>query len=251
MVEVIFLGTANAVSDEEHENTHFAISSENRLIMVDCVGNPLVRLKQAGLNCRNLTDLFLTHFHPDHVSAVPLLLMNMWLLGRQQLINIYGLHPTLDRMETLMDAFGWQDWPDFFPVAFHRLPSERMTLALEDRDFRIFTSPVRHMIPAMGLRVEVLNSGKRMAYSCDTAPCKEVEELAAGVDILIHEATGDSPGHSPAIKAGEAARNADAKSLYLIHYDTRNGDPKKLVDEARKTFSGDIILAEDFMKVQL
>ena len=251
MVEVIFLGTANAIPDEKHENTHFAISSEKRFLMVDCVGNPLVRLKQAGLDCRHLTDLFLTHFHPDHVSAVPLMLMNMWLLGRRQLINIYGLHPTLDRMETLMDAFGWQEWPDFFPVAFHRLPSERMTLALKDEEFQIFTSPVQHMIPAMGLRVEVLNSGKVMAYSCDTAPCKEVEELAAGADVLIHEATGDSPGHSPALKAGEAAHNADAKSLYLIHYDTRNNDPHNLVDEARKSFQGDITLAEDFMKVQL
>ncbi|MBC8505388.1 MAG: MBL fold metallo-hydrolase [Anaerolineales bacterium] len=251
MTEVIILGTANAVSDEKHENTHFAISSEKRFLMVDCVGNPLVRLKQAGLDYRNLTDLFLTHFHPDHVSAVPLLLMNLWLMGHSRLINIYGLHPTLDKMETLMDAFGWQNWPNFFPVAFHRLPSEKMTLALEDSEFRIYTSPVKHLIPAIGLRVEVLNSGKILAYSCDTAPCKEVEELAAGADVLIHEATGDSPGHSPAIKAGEVAQKAGAKNLYLIHYDTRNGDPRNLVDEARKSFPGEITLAEDFMKIQL
>jgi len=251
MAEVIFLGTANAVSDEEHENSHLAIRSENRFIMVDCVGNPLVRLTQAGLDLKNLTDLFLTHFHPDHVSAVPLLLMNMWLLGHQRLINIYGLHPTLDRMEKLMDAFGWQDWPDFFPVAFHRLPAEKMTLALEDEEFRIHISPVRHMIPAMGLRVESLDSGKVMAYSCDTMPCLEVEELAADVDVLIHEATGNSPGHSSASQAGEVAQKARAKSLYLIHYDTRNGDPHKLVAEAQKTFHGEITLAEDLMKFQL
>ena len=251
MAEVIFLGTANAIPDKEHENSHLAIKSENRFIMVDCVGNPLVRIAQAGLDRKNLTDLFLTHFHPDHVSAVPLLLMNMWLLGHHRPINVYGLHHTLDRMETLMDAFGWQDWPDFFPVSFHRLPAETMTLALQDEKFRIHISPVRHMIPAMGLRVESLDSGKVMAYSCDTMPCLEVEELAADVDVLIHEATGDSPGHSSAIQAGEVAQKARAKSLYLIHYDTRNGNPQKLVADAQKTFHGEITLAEDFMKFQL
>ncbi len=251
MAEVIFLGTANAVPDEEHENTHIAISNNHRVILVDCVGNPLVRMQKAGLDCRELTDIFLTHFHPDHVSALPLLLMNMWLLGRQRLVNIYGLHPTLDRMEQLMDAFGWQDWPDFFPVAFHRLPAERMTLAMDDDEFRINTSPVRHLIPAMGLRVEVLESEKVLAYSCDTEPCQEVEELASDADVLIHEATGQSPGHSSAIQAGEIAQKAQATSLYLIHYDTRRGDLKELVAQAQKTFQGSVTLAEDFMRVQL
>jgi len=251
MAEVIFLGTANAIPDEEHENSHMAIRSNNRFIMVDCVGNPLVRIAQAGLDYKNLTDLFLTHFHPDHVSAVPLLLMNMWLLGHQRLITIYGLHHTIDRMEKMMDAFGWHEWPDFFPVVFHRLPAEKMTLALEDEEFRIHTSPVQHMIPAMGMRVEALDSGHVMAYSCDTAPCLEVEELAANVDFLIHEAAGNSPGHSSALQAGEVAQKARANSLYLIHYNTRDGDPKKLVDLAKKTFKGDIILAEDLMKIQL
>ena len=176
--------------------------------------------------------------------------MDMWLLGREQLLNIYGLHHTLDRMEQLMDAFGWQDWPNFFPVAFHRLPAETMTLALEDEEFRIYISPVRHMIPAMGLRVESLDSGGVMAYSCDTSPCPEVEELAAGADVLIHEATGKSAGHSSAEQAGEVAQKARAKSLYLIHYYTTDGKHLELVARAQKTFSGDVALAEDFMKIQ-
>jgi len=248
MAEVIFLGTASAVSTEEHENTYFIIEGENRFIMVDCAGNPLVRITKAGLDYRRLTDLFLTHFHPDHVSGAPLFLMNMWLLGRQQPLDIYGLHHTLDRIEQLMDAFGWQDWPAFFPVVFHRLPADKMTLALEDDEFRIHISPVQHMIPAMGLRIESRSSGKVLAYSCDTTPCEEVEELAAEADALIHEATGNSPGHSSASQAGEVARRARAKSLYLIHYDTRNANAQNLVAEARKTFHGKIILAEDFMK---
>ena len=45
-----------------------------------------------------------------------------------------------------------------------------------------------------------------MAYSCDTEPCDEVIRLSEGVDVLIHEATGESLGHSSARQAGEIAK---------------------------------------------
>ena len=69
MPKLIVLGTANAIPDENHENTHLAIVGEQRQILVDCVGNPVVRLKQAGIDLNRLTDIFLTHFHPDNTIS--------------------------------------------------------------------------------------------------------------------------------------------------------------------------------------
>lgn len=251
MTKIIILGSANAVSDLKHENSHLVVKGKKDFLLVDCVGNPIVRLERAGLDFRDLSDLFLTHFHPDHVSGVPLLLMDMWLLGRQHRLNVYGLHPTIDRLEQLMDSFQWQNWPDFFPVAFHRLPAQERILALENDQFRVFTSPVRHLIPTMGLRVEIPKTGKALAYSCDTEPCPMVENLAEGVDVLLHEAAGKARGHSSAAQAGQVARRAGAKSLYLIHYDARNADLFQLIAEARATFGGEVILAEDLMVIPL
>ncbi len=215
--------------------------------MVDCVSNPILRLERAGLDFNDLTDLIVTHFHPDHVSGLPLLLMDMWLMGRRKSINIYGLHHTLDRVEDLMGFYGWADWPDFFPVAFHRLPMQEMTTVIDSPDFRIFSSPVRHLLPTIGLRFEFNHSKKTLAYSCDTEPCAQVIRLAAGVDILIHESAGASRGHSSAEQAGEVANQAEVGKLYLIHYPTgkyANGD---LVADAHRRFQGEVALAEDFM----
>jgi ribonuclease Z len=195
----------------------------------------------------SLTDLILTHSHPDHVSGVPLLLMNMWLMGRHHPLNIYGLDHTLNRIEVMMGTYSWDEWPNFFPVVFYRLPANEKTLVLECEEFRIFSSPVRHLIPAIGLRMELKRYEKVVAYSCDTEPCAELVRLATGADVLIHEAAGGALGHTSAAEAGEVARQAEVGELYLIHYPTGKYASGDLVAEAKRYFQGPVRLAEDFM----
>jgi len=233
-----------------HENTHMALVGSERIVLIDCVSNPIVRLPEAGLEFDRLTDIILTHFHPDHVSGVPLLLMDMWLLGRKLPLNIYGLAYTLDRVEKMMEFYDWATWPHFFPVSFNRLPAAEMTPVLTTDEFRIFASPVHHLVPNIGLRVEFLDSNKTLAYSCDTEPCEEVVKLASGADVLIHESSGATLGHTSAEQAGEIARRAEVGSLYLIHYPTRDLDPEKLVPEAKKKYPGPVALARDFMTLE-
>jgi len=249
MPKLIFLGTSNAIPDESHENTHMAVVGEDHFLLIDCVNNPIVRMKQAGLNIHELTDLLLTHFHPDHVSGVPSLLMNSWLLGRTNPLNIYGLESTVERMGKMMEFYEWDSWPNFFPVSFHKVPNKELASVLDNKDFRVFSSPVHHMVPAIGLRIEFHASGQVAAYSCDTEPCQEVVRLGRAADVLVHEATGASFGHTSAAQAGEVASQAGAKKLYLIHYRTGGFDPRSLVEEARSTFSGQVCLAEDFMEL--
>lgn len=220
---------------------------EERIVMIDCVNNPNHRLAKAGVDFMDVTDLILTHFHPDHVSGVPLLLMDMWLRGRKRLINIYGLNHTLDRMEQLMGLYSWENWPNFFPVVFHRLPLSENAPLLDCTEFKIVSSPVHHLIPTIGLRFDFKTNNKALVYSCDTEPCAEVVRLAEGVNVLIHEASGAIQGHSSAGQAGQIATQAEVGRLYLIHYPTGEYSNGNLVAEARQHFQREVALATDFM----
>ena len=247
MAKLIFLGTSNAISDVNHENTHMVLVGEQRIVLIDCPNSPITRFQKAKVDFTRLSDVILTHFHPDHVSGVPQLLMNMWLMGRHQPLNIHGLPYTLDRMEKMMGLYSWSEWPDFFPVAFHRLPDQALVPVIECAEFRILAGPVQHFIPTIGLRMEFAASKKTLAYSCDTESCAQETQLAAGADILVHESSGARPGHSSAAQAGQAARKAGVGSLVLIHYPTGQfacGDP---LAEARQQFDGPVTLAEDYM----
>jgi ribonuclease Z len=105
------------------------------------------------------------------------------------------------------------------------------------------------MIPNIGLRIEFLQK-KVVAYSSDTEPCPAVIQLAQGAEVLIHEAAGNSPGHTSPAQAGEIAQEANVKSLYLIHYPAREARSESLIAEAASTFDGQVVLAEDFMKLE-
>ncbi len=255
MPSLVILGSASAVPDAEHENTHMALKGEHSTVLIDCPGQPLVRLKEAGIDVRELSDAILTHFHPDHISGFPGLLMGAWLSGRSLPLRVYGLGHCLKRIEDLMAAFHWDEWRGFYPVAFHHLPEREGVLVLDTEDFHITASPVRHYVPTIGLRVVVKHTGFVFAYSSDTVPCMQTVRLAQSADLLIHEATGVEPlGHSSAAQAGAIAREAGAKTLGLIHYHVSNMSeepPARLVEQASETFGGPVILCEDLQEIDL
>ncbi len=245
MSKLSFLGTASAVPAKNQENTHFVVQSGRRTILVDCVGNPVVRLQSADIDPLAITDLILTHFHPDHVSGVPLLLMDLWLLGRKRVLNVYGLSDVIDRMEKMMDLYDWQTWKDFYPVNFVRIPDEPQIL-INDGDLEVSVFPVCHMIPGIGIRMDLVDGS--FCYSSDTAPCDIVIQMAKGMDLLIHEATGKGLGHSSPEEAGKIAEQAGVKKLYLIHYPPEV-DKELWLKKADSVFSGEVILAKDLMVV--
>jgi len=96
--------------------------------------------------------------------------------------------------------------------------------------------------------------GRRVVYTGDTRPTDAVREIAAGADLLIHDATFASDhadragptGHSTARQAGEVAAEAGATRLALIHVSSRYaGDVAPLVREAREAFDGEAFVPDD------
>jgi len=154
MPELIILGSSAAIPSQDHANTHMALQIGKEIVLIDCVGSQILRLEEADLDVSQISDIILTHFHPDHVGGLPLLLMNMWLLGRSTALELHGLTICLDRVEQMMDCYEWQEWPDFFEVTFHPALASEQFLLLEKGGVRILSSPVEHIVPTIGLRIE-------------------------------------------------------------------------------------------------
>lgn len=101
--------------------------------------------------------------------------------------------------------------------------------------------------------------GQSAAFIMDTRLCEGVFALAEGVDLLVIESTflsGEESlasryGHLTAAQAGRVAAESGARSLVLTHlserYDAEDGP--RFLEEARRSFDGDVVLAHDLMRV--
>lgn len=97
--------------------------------------------------------------------------------------------------------------------------------------------------------------GRKVVYSGDTKPSKEIARMARNADVLIHDCTLDSGhgklasdfGHSTAAEAAMVAKAAHARMLFLVHVSPRYESPEILEKEAKKIFK-DSIVANDLME---
>jgi ribonuclease Z len=99
--------------------------------------------------------------------------------------------------------------------------------------------------------------GQVFAFVMDTRWCPGALHLAAGADLLVCESTfldvhadmAEEYGHLTARQAGRLAREAGVGRLVLTHFSRRYADEQVFADEARQEFDGDVVLAEDLMRI--
>lgn len=254
MAKVILLGTGAALSDAKRENTYMVVQGERTAVLVDCAGSPTQRLLRAGVPLERVDHIVLTHHHPDHMYGLSVLLLDLWLLGRKDVLHLYGLAETLAAAKSIMQAFEWEGWREhgLYPVEFHAVPNEPAVWNSPMHEFSISSAPTKHLLPTIAIRVVSTASRKAIAYSSDTMVCDEVVDLAQGAAILFHEATTvDEPlvGHSTARQAGEQAQRANVEKLVLVHLPP-NGVAGDLRSAAQSTFDGPVIVSKDFAEFE-
>jgi ribonuclease BN (tRNA processing enzyme) len=114
-------------------------------------------------------------------------------------------------------------------------------------------TPTKHYIPCWA--IEVFPPGDAphplLVYGADSAPVESLTRFAHGADLLLLEATLDTPetpapiGHMTPRQAGQLAADAgDVKHLLLTHY-WGHIPPETMIAEAREAFDGPISVATE------
>jgi len=66
--------------------------------------------------------------------------------------------------------------PDF--LIFSEIPKEEGYIVVDNEEYTVQTSPVRHVVPTVAVKILAKLSGASVVYSADTAPCPELLALA-------------------------------------------------------------------------
>jgi ribonuclease Z len=216
MATLHLLGTGAALADAHRTTTMLAFTSAGSTLVVDCGGDVVQRLLAAGVPLQGIEALILTHEHPDHVSGFPLFMEKIWLAQRRRPIPVHGPVQAIDQARRIFESFDTSGWTGLPEVEWREVALEPGTEVLTSGEWRVTAAPGTHSVPVIALRVEAREGGT-VTYSADTEPSDAVIELARGADILVHEATGGSGGHTSIAGAARIAAEAGAGRLILVH----------------------------------
>jgi phosphoribosyl 1,2-cyclic phosphodiesterase len=200
-------------------------------------------------------DILLTHLHMDHIQGLGFFAP---LFRADVEVHIWGPASSTLPLEARLSRYLS---PPLFPVHLRDLPGitchELPNGPFEIGPFRIDTALVCHPDPTVGYRIE--EAGRTAVYLPDHEPALglvdgqwlEPEwtsgyELAAGADLLIHDAQFTDAqyaccigwGHSTYRHALEFAARAGAKEIVLFHHDPGHDDAtlERLLADALQRF---------------
>ena len=200
-----------------------------------------------GIRWQDITHVALTHFHPDHVADVVMLLMG-WRWGqlpaRDTPVTLYGPVGAGALMERLAAAYG--DWvlAPGFPMTVRELaPDEIVRLG---PDIELSALPVPHTSESVAY--SVCAEGKRLVYTGDTGVDAVLPLWALDCDLLLAECSLPDAmavaSHLTPRQAGALAEMAHARQLVLTHF----YPPVESVDiaaEVAERYAGPVVLATD------
>ncbi|MGB9906684.1 MAG: MBL fold metallo-hydrolase [Candidatus Saccharicenans sp.] len=255
-MKVIFLGTGGAVPTATRDNTSFLLESGPELWLVDAPGSLTQKIFQAGRRPQQVSAIFISHVHADHLYGLPAFIHSLML--EEKTVPLYGSVETIDFCLRLIDLFGLRREKILYRLEPRPiLPGHRIEVS---PGLAVTGFPVPHHSSSLAFILETPEA--RVVYSGDTPLHRPLLELAAGADCLIHDCSTPSRFlealpfllslHSNSLELGQAAREAGIRLLIPCHFfSDLDFSLEEIEAEIRKSYQGRLFLPADFSELEL
>ena len=239
MLDVSLLGTGGMMPLPERNLTSLMLRLMGSSLMIDCGEGTQMALRKKGWSCNPLDVICFTHYHGDHISGLPGLLLTMGNSDRTEPLVLIG-PKGLERVVTALRVVA----PELpFQIEFHEFGGE--SADFEMKGYRIHAFRVRHNVPCYGYAISVPRlgafdvekakrnqvplrlwnrlqhgesvqegdvlytpdmvmgadrQGLKVVYATDTRPTESITENARGADLMICEGMYGDPDKLPRLK---------------------------------------------------
>ncbi|HEY0417373.1 MAG TPA: ribonuclease Z [Gaiellaceae bacterium] len=146
-LDVVFLGTSASAPTAGRAPAALLVRRGGERLLFDCAEGTQRQLMRSSLGLPDLEEIFLTHFHADHVLGLPGLLKTFALRGRDLPLTVYGPPGLQQLFGELRRIFGRLSYPV-------EIVEVRPGEALERDGYRILVFPVHHGVSAAGYAVD-------------------------------------------------------------------------------------------------
>jgi ribonuclease BN (tRNA processing enzyme) len=223
----------------------YAVRAGDDVVLLDLGFGNVRQLARAGIRTEEVSDVFLTHLHPDHCGDLPALLhlFHRGCKPRAQRLRVWGPAGTRALVAALCRA--WEPWldPHGYALEARELAHGGEALGI---GWVVEAHSVRHSAPALAYRLS--RGSSSLVYSGDMEHDPGFARFAVSCDLLLIECSagsdGAQAGHLSARQAVELSRAAGAGKTLLTHLSDESAS------EAERLIAGDpcVALAKDLMR---
>lgn len=148
-MQITFLGTSSGVPTRIRNVSGVALRLPQRaeFWLFDCGEGTQHQILRSDLRVSQLSRIFITHMHGDHIFGLMGLLASCGLAGNAQRIDIYG-PPELE--DYLKASRRYSQTHFSYPVKVHPV---KPGVVFEDDEFVVSCALLKHRVPAFGYRV--------------------------------------------------------------------------------------------------
>ena len=154
MIDVCLLGTGGMMPLPYRYLTAMMARYNGKSILIDCGEGTQIAMKQKGWSPKPIDVICFTHFHADHISGLPGMLLTMGNAERTEpllIIGPKGLEKVVGALRMIAPELP-------FELRFHELsqPFEQIDMG----DYRIEAFRVNHNVICYGYTLELDRAGK-------------------------------------------------------------------------------------------
>lgn len=197
MLDVCLLGTGGMLPLPDRYLTAMLARFNGRKLLIDCGEGTQVTMRMLGWGYKTLDIICFTHYHGDHVTGLPGLLLTLNNTGRTEpliLIGPPGLRRVVEGLTVVSRDIG-------FELIYKELSYEKQSLQVGD--FHITVLPVPHNVKCFAYTIENKRLPKFMVEKAQAneVPQKWWKKLQQGESVVDKDKT-----YTPDMVLGEARR---------------------------------------------
>jgi ribonuclease BN (tRNA processing enzyme) len=192
MLEILFIGTGDAFGSGGRRNSAILCRERDHTLLLDCGPTTLVGMKQLGIDPLDIDAVAISHFHGDHASGTPFLLLEyLYERERTRPLEILGPPGIQQRIELLVRGFGYEtERLPPYPVVFREF---RVGVPIPSGVFSVTPYPAYHHPETAPHMVRVETDQRALFFTGDTGWHEALPEHVGDVSLLISECCMMSP----------------------------------------------------------
>lgn len=165
MLDVCLLGTGGMMPLPYRWLTSLMVRYNGSSLLIDCGEGTQIAIKEKGWSFKPIDVICFTHYHGDHISGLPGLLLTMGNADRTEPLTLVGPRG-LERVVNALRVIA----PELpFEIKFIEITKPEEVLELNG--YRITAFRVNHNVTCYGYTLEILRQGK---FSPDSAREHEI-----------------------------------------------------------------------------